>query len=158
MKENGQNLHASVLDRLIDTDPGVAHEPVQYRLLNIGQIKTSVIRDLENLLNTRRQILGPPAECKEVSKSLFVYGLRDFTAENPKSPGVRQQLRQEIQKLISQFEPRLRNVTVQLDKPTENEQNLHFRINGLLVVDPVVEPVTFDTLFDPNKGQYSISK
>ena len=86
MKENGQNLHASVLDRLIDNEPGVSHEPVQYRLLNIGQIKASVIRDLENLLNTRRQILAPPAECKEINKSLFVYGLGDFTSQNPRSP------------------------------------------------------------------------
>ena len=49
---------------------------------------------------------------------------------------MRQQLRQEIERTIAQFEPRLRNVTVQLESAAENERNLQFRINGLLVVDP----------------------
>jgi type VI secretion system protein ImpF len=158
MKQNGPELQASLLDRLVDNEPGMSYEPVQYRLLTIGQVKASVITDLENLLNTRRQIFSPPAGYREVSKSLFVYGLRDFTAQNPQSMPVRQQLRQDIEKTISRFEPRLRNVTVHLETPTEKERNLRFRINGLLVVEPVAEPVSFDTYFDINRGQYVISK
>lgn len=146
------------MDRLLDYEPGVSHEPVQYRLLSIGQIKASVIRDLESLLNTRRQILTPPVAYREVNNSLFVYGLRDFTAQNPKSVSVRQQLRQDVEKTISRFEPRLKNVTVHLETPTGKERNLRFRINGLLFVEPVAEPVTFDTYFDVNRGQYVISK
>lgn len=146
------------MDRLLDHEPGVSHEPVQYRLLSIGQIKASVIRDLESLLNTRRQILTPPVAYREVNNSLFVYGLRDFTAQNPKSVSVRQQLRQDVEKTISRFEPRLKNVTVHLETPTGKERNLRFRISGLLVVEPVAEPVTFDTYFDVNRGQYVISK
>ena len=146
------------MDRLVDHEPGVSHEPVQYRLLSIGQIKASVIRDLENLLNARRQILPPPVAYREVNNSLFVYGLRDFTSQNPKSVPVRQQLRQDVEKTISRFEPRLRNVTVHLETPTQKERNLRFRINGLLVVEPLAEPVTFDTYFDVNRGEYVISK
>jgi type VI secretion system protein ImpF len=158
LKKNQQDTQASILDRLVDYEPGVSHEPVQYRLLSIGQVKASVIRDLENLLNTRRQILTPPVAYREVNNSLFVYGLRDFTAQSPKSVSVRQQLRQDVEKTISRFEPRLKNVTVHLETPTETERNLRFRINGLLFVEPVAEPVTFDTYFDVNKGQYIISK
>lgn len=146
------------MDRLVDNEPRVSHEPVQYRLLSIAQLKASVIRDIENLLNTRRQILSPPVEYREVNNSLFVYGLRDFTAQNPRSVPVRQQLRQDVEKTISQFEPRLKNVIVHLEAPTEKERHLRFRINGLLVVEPVAEPVTFDTYFDINRGEYVISK
>ena len=142
----------------MDYEPGVSHEPVQYRLLSIGQIKASVVRDLENLLNTRRHIFSPPVAYREVNNSLFVYGLRDFTAQSPKSVSVRQQLRQDVEKTISRFEPRLKNVTVHLETPTEKERNLRFRISGLLVVEPVAEPVSFDTYFDVNRGQYVISK
>ena len=142
----------------MDDEPRVSHEPVQYRLLSIGQIKASVIRDLENLLNTRRQILAPPVAYREVNNSLFVYGLRDFTAQSPKSVSVRQQLRQDIEKTISRFEPRLKNVSIHLETPTQKERNLRFRISGLLVVEPVAEPVTFDTYFDANRGEYVISK
>jgi type VI secretion system protein ImpF len=158
MNENRQNIQASILDRLIDLEPGVSREPVQYRLLTVGRAKASVARDLENLLNTKRSVLAPPAAYREVNNSVFVYGLQDFTSQNPRSPMVRQQLRQQIEKIISRFEPRLKNVKVNLEMAAQNERNLRFRITALLVIDPVTEPVTFDTFFDVSRGEYVISK
>jgi type VI secretion system protein ImpF len=158
MNEKQQNLQASILDRLIDLEPGVSREPVQYRFLSIGQAKTSVARDLENLLNTKRSVLVPPTGCREVNSSLFVYGLQDFTSQNPKSPMVRQQLSQQIERVISRFEPRLKNVKVNLEMSTQSERNLRFRISALLVVDPVSEPVTFDTYLDVTRGAYAVSE
>jgi len=158
MNEKQQNLQASILDRLIDLEPGVSREPVQYRFLSIGQAKTSVARDLENLLNTKRSVLVPPIGCREVNSSLFVYGLQDFTSQNPKSPMVRQQLSQQIERVISRFEPRLKNVKVNLEMSTQSERNLRFRISALLVVDPVSEPVTFDTYLDVTRGAYAVSE
>jgi len=158
MNQNKQNLQASILDRLIDLEPGVSREPVQYRFLSIGQAKTSVARDLENLLNTKRSVLVPPTGCREVNSSLFVYGLQDFTSQNPKSPMVRQQLRQQIERVISLFEPRLKNVKVTLETSVQNERNLRFRVSALLVVDPVAEPVTFDTYLDVTRGAYAVSE
>ncbi len=141
----------------MDHEPRISHEPIQYRLVGIRAIKASVKRDLEKLLNTRRQILIPPVEYKEVNSSLFVYGLQDFTSQNPRSPSVKQKLRQDVEKTISLFEPRLKNVTVHLETPAQNERNLMFRITGLLVIEPITEPVTFDTYFDVNRGEYIIS-
>ena len=158
MNENRQNIQASILDRLIDLEPGVSREPVQYRLLTIGRAKASVVRDLENLLNTKRSVLAPPAAYREVNNSVFVYGLQDFTSQNPRSPMVRQQLRQQIERIISRFEPRLKNVKVNLEMAAQNERNLRFRITALLVADPVSEPVTFDTYFDVSRGEYVISR
>jgi len=158
MNENRQNIQASILDRLIDLEPGVSREPVQYRLLTIGRAKASVVRDLENLLNTKRSVLAPPAAYREVNNSVFVYGLQDFTSQKPRSPMVRQQLRQQIERIISRFEPRLKNVKVNLEMAAQNERNLRFRITALLVVDPVTEPVTFDTYFDVSRGEYVISR
>ncbi|MBW2740232.1 MAG: type VI secretion system baseplate subunit TssE [Deltaproteobacteria bacterium] len=158
MKQTHQNLRASILDRLIDHEPDLSREPVPYCLVSIGQIKASVVRDIENLLNTRRQILILPVEYSQVNDSLFVYGLQDFTSKNPGSPFVKQQLRQDIEKTISQFEPRLKNVSVHLETTAQNKRTLRFRIKGMLVVEPVAEPVTFDTYFDANKGEYIISR
>jgi len=117
-----------------------------------------VVRDLENLLNTRRQILPVPASYKEVNNSVFMYGIGDFTSENPRSPSVRRQLRQDIEKTISRFEPRLKNVTVRLEEDIEAGRNVRFRISGMLVVESETEPVTFDTYFDTNRGEYVIEK
>lgn len=157
MIHNRQNVQASILDRLVDDEPGVSHEPIQYRLLSIGQIKASLIRDLENLLNTRRHIFSPPVEYKELNSSLFVYGLQDFTSKNPRSPSVKLKLRQDVEKAVSRFEPRLKNVTVHLETSAQNERNLRFRITGLLVIEPINEPVTFDTYYDVNRSEYIIS-
>ncbi len=158
MSENQQNMQASILDRLIDLDPGVSHESAQQRLVDIRQIKGSVVRDLEQLLNARRHIFPPSPALTETNNSLYVYGLGDFTSQNPRSPTVRQQLRQDIERTVARFEPRLRTVTVQFETRNPNERNLRFRITGMLVVDPVVEPVTFDTYFDINRSQYVITK
>ena len=157
MKANRNNLRACILDRLVDLEPGVSHEPVQSSFQGMGQIKASLVRDIESLLNTKRQIIVPPSGYRELNNSLFVYGLRDFTAQNPRSPSTRQQLRQDIEKTISRFEPRLRNLTVQLDTTNQNDRNFRFHITGVLVVEPIREPVSFDTYFDVNRCEYRVS-
>jgi len=158
VKEKQESIQASILDRLIDREPQLTRESVQYRLLNFAQVKAGVIRDLENLLNTKSQILPVPPAYKEVNSSLFVYGLSDFTSLNPRSTSTRQQLRQDIERTIARFEPRLKNVTVQIEVPTEEERNIRLRISALMVLDPVAEPVTFDTYFDINRGEYTIRR
>ncbi len=157
-KKSKQYLQASILDRLVDSNPKAFRESVQDSYISMGQIKTAVFRDLENLFNTRRCVLDPPATCSEVKNSQFVYGMRDFTSQNPNSTFVRQQLRLDIEKVITMFEPRLRNVTVHIEESSHSKQKIKFRIAGLLVVEPVVEPVTFDTYFDINNSICTISK
>jgi type VI secretion system protein ImpF len=158
MNRDQQTLQTSILDRLIDEEPGLSREPAPYRYFTIGQVKAAVTRDLDNLLNTRRNIQVPPAAFEELNNSLFVYGVRDYTGQNPRSPAAKQQLRLDLEQTLVRFEPRLRNVTVQVESVAAGERNLRFRISALLVADPVSEPVTFDTFFDANRGEYVIAK
>ncbi len=150
------NVQASILDRLIDSEPDVTQEP--FRRYTVAQIKESVARDLENLLNSRRNILPVPAGYKEIHNSLFAYGLPDFTSKNPANVSVRSQLRLEIEKTVSLFEPRLKNVVVHLDRIAHSARDMRFRISAVLAVYPVSEPVVFDTAFDLNRSRYSILK
>ena len=156
MNERDQNAQASVLDRLLDSDPGVSQEPVQFRLQSVREVKASVIRDIENLLNTRKSPEEPPRDFRHLQDSLLVYGLRDFTALNPRSAATRQLLRAEIETMISRFEPRLRNVAVHLETDAGNERVLRFRISGILIVEPLSEPVTFDTILDVSRVQFRV--
>ena len=153
---NKIKVKPSVLDRLVDHEPATSHESVQHRVLNIRQIKALVIRDLENLFNARRQIRHVPASYRQVHNSVFMYGLDDFTAENPKNPSVRRKLRQDVERAIAKFEPRLKNVTVRLEEDIEAGRNIRFRISGMLVVESETEPVTLDTYFDTNRREYVI--
>jgi len=157
MTETRRNAQASILDRLIDLDPEVPKEPVQYRLQDLRQLKASVVRDLERLLNTRRPFEDPPEVFRNLRDSLFMYGLSDFTGHNPTAPAVRQQLRLQIERTISRFEPRLRNVVVHLEADAEKERTLRFRISALLIVEPLSEPVTFDTVLDMNRVQFKVA-
>jgi type VI secretion system protein ImpF len=157
MSQPRRNARASILDRLLDLEPDVSREPVQLRLQDVRQVKAAVIRDLENLLNTKRPYGDPPDGFRNLRDSLFVYGLRDFTALNPKATAVRQQLRLEIERTVSRFEPRLRSVVVHLEAEGENERALRFRISAMLVVEPLSEPVTFDTVLDVNRAQFKVA-
>ena len=156
MFKKDQHVQASILDRLLDDEPDNSRESVQQRTVDFRQIMASVSRDLENLLNTRRNIIIPGSAYPEVNNSLFVYGLPDFTSKNPATTSSRAKLRLEIAKTITRFEPRLKNVTVQLDLSGTPGRQLKFRIVAVLVVDPLSEPVSFDTNFDPNRGQFLI--
>jgi type VI secretion system protein ImpF len=157
IKQDRTNAQASVLDRLVDTEPHLSREAVQRRLFDSEQIRASVVRDLENLLNTRRRITAPPPGFEELNRSLHVYGLPDFSSENPRSPVFQRRLLQAIEQTVSRFEPRLRNVSVRLDTSVQRERVFSFRISGVLVVEPLNEPVVFDSYYDARRGNYVVS-
>ncbi len=152
MKQDQQDIISSILYRLAYTE-----KPAQHHEFNLAQMKRCVIRDVENLLNTRGQLFSVPDAFKEVNDSLIVYGIRDFTSQNPADSFVRQELRSSIEKTIKQFEPRLENLSVTLGETKKSKRDIVFRINALLVVHPAVEQVTFDTYFDINNGEYSVT-
>jgi type VI secretion system protein ImpF len=151
-------VNPSLLDRLIDLEPGNKGESVQQRQVSYSQARGAVGRDLENLLNSKCFAAQIPESCRELGRSLYVYGLTDFTAKNPGSPAVRSELRQEIERAIRLFEPRLLQVSVRIEESDAKERRLRFRIAALLVMDQGSEPVSFDTFFDMNRGEYLVPK
>ncbi|TGU71376.1 type VI secretion system baseplate subunit TssE [Geomonas terrae] len=147
----------SLLDRLMDQQPESPDEPVQFSRTGITALVTSVLRDLENLFNTRSctSITSNGRPAPHADRSILTYGSRDFSLENPRSQTVRQAIRLEIVRLLSSFEPRLKDVTVRLG-PTPGERTLSFRIEAVLHIEPVALPTAFDTHFDINSGSYTI--
>lgn len=158
MIDYDQYAQPSVLDRLLDDAPGTTRESDPYRRMDLKAAMAVVVRDLEHLLNSRRSIARVPEPFKAVNRSVMVYGLKDFTAQNPNDPAIMQQIRQDVEKTIARFEPRLKNIKVRLITGDEAERKLSFRVSGLLVVDPIREPVTFDTYFDPMRKEYVIAR
>jgi type VI secretion system protein ImpF len=150
-------MRPSILDRLIDLEPGVSGEPVHYRSISYNQLRESVERDLENLLNTKcfgSEIL---VSYRELQKSPLTYGISDFTAKNPSVPVVRLELRHEIEHAITVFEPRLKNVSVKFENREKGERHLKFKITALLQMGEESEPVNFSTFYDINRCEYNIS-
>jgi type VI secretion system protein ImpF len=146
----------SVLDRLIDEAPDRVLEAPPSRSKCIEELKQSVKRDLEWLLNTRQNAAGVPSSLKELTHSLAAYGLPDFSAFSVKSPSDHMRMQRILERAISSFEPRLESVTVTLIPVRDIEQKLRFRIDARLRVEPAPEPVTFDTVLQAVSNQYTV--
>jgi type VI secretion system protein ImpF len=149
-----QPLIPSVLDRLLSE--GGDPEAVT-RARTIRDLKQSVRRDLENLLNTRVYPLHWPEHLDELPRSLISYGIPDITGALIDSDERQEDLRASIEQTIRQFEPRLRNVKVSLSRrQATSERTLRFRIEALLRVDPVPEHVTFDSSIEAATGSIEV--
>ncbi len=154
--DNEIRITPSVLDRLIDEEPGMSGEAPATRQKSLRQLKASVRRDLEWLLNTRQVVDGVAPDLKETAHSLANYGLPDFSSYSIKSPGERNKVRRALETAISTFEPRLVDVTVNIENLRDTERVLRFRVDARLKIDPVPEPITFDTVLQLGSGQYIV--
>ena len=147
----------SLLDRLIDREPRQLDDSQTTRAQSVRHLKAAVRRDLEWLLNTRRNPDAAPDSMEELSQSVYNYGLPDFTAVSLNSPKDRDWLLVEVERTVALFEPRLRDVRVSfLESPGTNARTLHFQIEGLLDMDPAPEQVSFDTMLQLINGDYQI--
>lgn len=148
----------SVLDRLIDREPRMQSEAPLTRSQSVRIMKAAVQRDLEWLLNTRRIFEEPDEGLKEVNKSVYVYGLPDFSTYAIGSQADRAKLVRQITTAIKTFEPRLLNPRViPVEVNDGGIQQLYFRIEALLAMDPSPEPVSFDTAVELRSGTCRLS-
>jgi type VI secretion system protein ImpF len=127
--------------------------------LSVEQLKDSVARDLEALLNTRlaipeQQFAGYP----EARGSILNYGLADFAGLCLTSGEDREALCARLKSAIEIHEPRLTEVTASLEAETGSVNRLHFVINAKLQLSPSTEPVNFNAVLQPSSLHYSISK
>ena len=147
----------SVLDRLIDQDPRTSAEAPAPRAQSVRQLKNSVKRDLEWLLNNRRIADEPSEFLREVGRSLYTYGLPDFSAYSIGSAKEQSKLIRVLQNAVRLFEPRLANVRiVPVEMTTTGTRKVRFRIEGLLLMDPAPEHISFDTVLQLNNGSYQV--
>jgi type VI secretion system protein ImpF len=147
-----------LFDKLMgDGGPRTSARSVVTRL-SMEELKDTVARDLESLLNTRvviqEELLRNYPEC---SKSIIAYGLNDFAGMSLASTDDRASICRSLEQSIARHEPRLRNVRAMLEVQEGSINRLNFAITALLLVDSAREPVNFDAVLQPSSLQYSIS-
>jgi type VI secretion system protein ImpF len=140
-----QELLPSILDRLIDAEPRAGNERNRGRPDHPVDLKASVRRDLEWLLNCRQSIIPLPPGSR-LSESLLSFGLPDLTHSSMSSAEDQDFLRRAIERAIARFEPRLTNVVVTLLDGGGPDRALRFRIDAMLRVEPNPEPIVFDSV------------
>jgi type VI secretion system protein ImpF len=148
--ENIKALNPSLLDRLLDDDPGVQQEPPITPQQSLRNLHQAVRRDLEALLNTRRRCATFPAQLKELDKSLVNYGIPDFTGANLSSPESRAEFVRVIESVIRRYEPRFKSVRATLlDNVEPLDRTLRFRIDVVVYAEPAPENLIFDSALEP---------
>ncbi|NHZ99007.1 type VI secretion system baseplate subunit TssE [Massilia sp. CCM 8734] len=147
-----------LFDRLMDVPVNGSSSGTVTRM-SIEDMKDSVARDLEALLNTRTVIpellLQRYPEC---GRSIVTFGLNDFAGRSLSSTDDRAYICLCLEKAIARHEPRLRNVKASLEVREDSVNRLNFAITALLVVSSSQEPVNFDAILQPSSLHYTISK
>lgn len=145
-----RNLRASVLDRLFDDEPNVSVDSERSRQRKLKDLRNSVRRDLESLLNARYRVVSPPEEYCELSTSLLNYGLPDLATVNMLDVSKRQEFTRNIENIIRTYEPRFKSVKVSyIDNARKADRTLRFRIDAIMYADPAPEVVVFDSILEP---------
>jgi type VI secretion system protein ImpF len=147
----------SILDRLIDADPRVSEEAPKSRSASLRDLRDSVRRDLEWLLNTRCY-LDASIELEEAQRSVAFYGLPDFTGLGAKNPAEQKRLSSAVETALKNFEPRFIDLKVTLEPLSNVDRQLKFHIEARLDVEPAPEPIAFDTVLELGSGEFSVTE
>lgn len=158
MRDSEVRITPSIVDRLLDFEPKVSTEAPKSSSQSLRELKQSVRRDLEWLLNTRHTADKVPDGLEEVNKSIAVYGLPDFTGLSSKNADDRKSLINNIETALLIFEPRFMNLKVILEDLDSLERGVRFRIQAILRIEPTPEPVVFDTVLQMGSGEFKVKE
>jgi type VI secretion system protein ImpF len=148
-----QGLQPSILDRLIDPN---SRGNSLIRGYKVEQMEAAVRRDLEDLLNTRQSLGALPEGLADVASSILCYGVPDLVSLNALGEAQQQAIGEKLQSIITQFEPRLRDVRATLvQSDDERSRTIRFRIAARLCLDPAPE-VAFDTVLELTTGHCAV--
>jgi type VI secretion system protein ImpF len=150
-------VRAPLFDRLVDREPHVPAEPRPLRTLDPQGLRESVRRELERMLNTRSPLpVDRLAERPELT--VLEYGIPDLSAFSAGNDEDEVRLAAILTRAVSAYEPRLRQVKVAVLGLQEDRRSLRLRIDGLLTLDEVAEPVSFPAIVGLRTGTVEIEE
>ncbi len=157
--EKDKKLRPSILDRLFDDEP---HNKVEKKVEHhqvLKQLRNSIRRDLEYLLNTRFHLIQPSSDLTEVDKSIFNYGLPDLATVNIMDIERRKKFINHLEKTLKSYEPRFKSVSVSFVENADSvDRTLRFRIDTVIYADPLPEVVVYDSMLDSVTRSVSVKE
>ncbi len=147
---------SSLLDKLL-AEENKQNSSGKPNTQQVHLIRQSIKHDLEKLLNTRRPNMIWPSEWDQLDRSLLAYGIPDTTGRLFDTPESKNEFCKELRDAIGRFEPRLKEIKVSI-MPTANPEEpiLSIRIEALMIVEPLPEPIIFDSTLQPDMGTFSL--
>ena len=141
---------ALLFDRLVEVPPEMEHQEQYLRILDHDHLKASVRRELERLLNTRCSI--PLHKLAGEERAVVNYGLPDFSSLSPHNADDHALIASLVAQTIAAFEPRLRQVRVEVGPAFGAESALWLNVSAELVVGLYSEPVSFPVTLNSKSG------
>jgi type VI secretion system protein ImpF len=156
-----ERLQPALLDRLTDHDPQKSEEPVKDRVLNMRQLRRSVLRDLGWLLNTiNHQSARSLDDYPLVARSVLNYGLPELTSRVVASMTPKE-LEVLVRQAILDFEPRILPASVRVratvSQDLMNRNAVGFEIEGDLWAHPMPLHLLIKTEIDIETGHASLA-
>ncbi|WP_280539600.1 type VI secretion system baseplate subunit TssE [Chromohalobacter sp. 11-W] len=147
----------TLLDRLLDDEPQHSSEVQPGHRCSLGDYKQSVVRDLELLVNTRRELVAEELDgWPTLQGTLLDYGLPDFISRGVRSTEDRRLIQRQLERTIEQGDKRFNSVHVQLLNQDSHDRILQFRIEAVLSLSEASQRVAFDAVLQVNTRQYKV--
>jgi len=146
-------LYPSLLDRLVDDEPGKATEPREARSVTLQRLRDNVLRDLNWLFNATQSTEDIVSD-EILSTSVVNYGLPAL-AGRPASQYDLTELSRVLRECILRFEPRIlpHTLKVRAERVRGDSHNvLGFRIEGQLWSQPIPLEIYMRTEIDLESG------
>jgi type VI secretion system protein ImpF len=146
-------LYPSLLDRLIDDEPGRATEARENRASSLQRLRENVLRDLNWLFNATQSSIDFDGDGL-LSGSVINYGLPPL-AGRPASQYNLPELSRVLRDVILRFEPRIIPHTLKVvadGNGIDNHNVLGFRIEGQLWSQPIPLEIYMRTEIDLESG------
>jgi type VI secretion system lysozyme-like protein len=135
---------APLFDRLVDLEPWTPREVHPRSGLDAESLRESIRRELECLLGTRCTLTLEEAEAMQPrDRSVLDYGLPDLGSLTLVVPADQARLAGLLERTLTAFEPRLRQVRVSVRPHAEERRVAVATLTALLVVEHLTEQVSF---------------
>jgi type VI secretion system protein ImpF len=153
-----QTYAPSLLDKLFASEARATARGMAPRM-TAEQIKESVARDIETLLNARPGLNADDvARFPNAARSLLTFGLIDIASMSLASDNDRRHITDAIRRTLADHEPRLSQVEVSVHEAAMVGAGLRFSIRAKLCLNPATEPVAFDAVLHPGSQRYAVSR
>jgi len=151
-----ERLQPSLLDRLTDNAPDKVQESREQRVLSLTNLRKSVLRDIEWLLNTvNLEAVQNLESAPFVTHSVLNYGIPDLAGATLSSLNV-QTIERRVRQALWDFEPRILPDSLKVKIiASDNEMNrnaLTFVIEGDLWAQPLPLRLYLKTELDLETG------
>jgi type VI secretion system protein ImpF len=150
-------LYPSLLDRLLDDEPGKLTEPRENRSATLARLRENVLRDLNWLFNATQSSIDFEGD-QLLAGSVINYGMPPL-AGRPASQYELPELSRVLRDVILRFEPRILPHTLKVTAEANSGDThnvLGFRIEGQLWSQPVPLEIFMRTEIDLESGMTNV--